>query len=316
MESIHPAESYSAVNDLCVITTHFNPCGYQRLKENYHKFRQSLESSGIQLFTVECAFNDTAFNLEKSDNVMQVRSGSVLWQKEKMLNIALKEVLRNFPKVAWIDADVLFSNATWAQEASRLLDDYPIVQVQDQIVQLSPDSTVYEGDLQRWTSFAYDITTNGVEAVKASNGQHGHTGFAWAARREVLEGGLYDGDIIGTGDHVMAHGMLNDLNSPCLNDIFFSNTKSRDYFKDWAEQFYAKMQGHLTFVPGTALHMWHGSIKNRRYRYKAEKLARFGVDPRVDLCNNSDGLWEWNSERPSLHRFVAETFALREEDAV
>ena len=38
--------------------------------------------------------------------------------------------------------------------------------------------------------------------------KHGHTGFAWAARRSVLDKhGLYDCQILGNGDFVMGHAM-------------------------------------------------------------------------------------------------------------
>ena len=35
---------------------------------------------------------------------------------------------------------------------------------------------------------------------------HGHTGFAWGARREVLDQvPLFDRAIVGTADHIIAH---------------------------------------------------------------------------------------------------------------
>lgn len=315
MEPIYPAKSYAAVSDLCVITAHFNPCGYQSVKSNYERFRDSLQSAGIHLVTVECAFKDSAFQLEKAEDVLQVRSNSVLWQKERLLNIALDAVREKFSKVAWLDADVLFSNPDWATNASALLNEYEIVQLFEHSAQLASGASIYNGEGQERYSIGFEVATTGVTAVKANPAMHGHTGYAWAARTDALKDGLFDGAIIGGGDHLMAHAMLGDFETPCLDTLFFADNKSRQFYREWAERFYPAVNGRVTYVPGTVLHMWHGSSRNRRYHYRSEKLSRFGIDPAVDLCINTDGCWEWKTKRPSLQKFVEEYFALRQDDS-
>jgi hypothetical protein len=314
MESVYPASTYNQVDDLCVITTYFNPCGYQSLWNNYLLFRDSLKRSGINLLTMECAFKGAPFQLEAGDNVIQVRANSILWQKERLLNIAINTVRTRFPKLAWIDADVFFENADWARTASRLLDEYPVMQLFERIHQMPKGAEFYNGGGLTYMSFAYDVSTNGVDYVKASRGAHGHTGYAWACRSSLLAHGLYDGMVLSAGDHVMAHSMMGDTTSPCINEIFFTDRANRKYSQLWAEKFQAQSTGAMTFVPGAILHRWHGSNKNRRYYQSLEKLAKFGMDPHVDLCINETGCWEWNSNRPALQNFIAEHFELRRED--
>ena len=188
------------------------------------------------------------------------------------------------------------------------------MQLFERIHQLPKGAEFYNGEGRTYMSFAYDVSTNGVDYVKASRGAHGHTGYAWACRSSLLADGLYDGMVLSAGDHVMAHSMMGDTTSPCINEIFFTDQANRRYSQLWAEKFHTQLTGAMTFVPGTILHRWHGSNKNRRYYQSLEKLARFGMDPHVDLCINETGCWEWNSNRPALQNFIAEHFELRRED--
>ena len=311
---IYPATGYRRAEDLCVITSYFNVCGYRALYENYIAFKKSMQDSNIPLLTIECAFNDSPFQLEKEDNVVQVRSNSIMWQKERLLNIALDKVRHRFAKVAWIDADTFFSNSQWAIETSRLLDEMPIVQPYDTVILLPKDANHFDGAGAHRISFAFDAAVNGVASVRNSAGKHGHTGYAWAARTEVLEHGLFDAAIANGGDHMMAHALLDDCNSPCYRQLFFDDEKSRAYFQTWANSIIPKVHKGVGYVPGAVLHLWHGSMRNRRYHATLERLARFGMDPNVDLKINEQGCWEWNSKRPRLHAFAASYFEQRQDD--
>jgi hypothetical protein len=311
---IYPASRYHNADDICVITSYFNVCNYRPLKDNYMAFRKSMDDSDIALITVECAFNGAPFQLEESDRVIQVRSNSIMWQKERLLNIAVDKVRERFSKIAWIDADSFFSNANWAVETSCLLDSVPIVQPFDTVINLPKDADFFDGMGSHRISFAYDAAVNGAAAVKDSDGKHGHTGYAWAARSEILEQGLFDAAIANGGDHMMAHAMLDDRNSPCYERLFFDNEKSKAHFQKWTEALSSRIKEGISYVPGAILHRWHGSMRNRRYHATLEKFARFGVDPSVDLRINECGCWEWNNKRQRLHDFLASYFESREED--
>ena len=61
-------------------------------------------------------------------SLLRIRSEHVLWQKERLINVALGHLPKHVKKVAWLDCDILFSNPNWLIETSELLDNYPIVQ--------------------------------------------------------------------------------------------------------------------------------------------------------------------------------------------
>ncbi len=313
MQPICPAPVYSQASDLCVLTAYFNPRKYKALLNNYLMFRDSMVRSGIELFTIECAFEGADFELESSDCVLQLRSNSIIWQKERMFNVALGRLGGRYSKFAWIDADLFFTNKDWARDASSLLDQYPVVQLFKRAIKLPSGSRFYTGS---------GVNCRSVVAVYKENpgllrggiyAEHGHTGYAWAATAHALSAGLYDGHILGSCDHLIAHAAIGDWSSGCIDLTFHTDEASRSHFERWARQFYSLTEGRWQCLPEIVLHYWHGERPNHFYRN--ERLARFGWDPCRDIEINSDGLWEWSTNRPVLHRFVAEYFDQRNDDA-
>ena len=106
------------------LTTFFNPNNYKNKISNYGLFRESAKRQGLKLVTVECAFKNSPFQLtaEDADILIQVRSNSVLWQKESLLNIALSKLPSDCDKISWIDNDIIFLNDNWVSETSKLLE--------------------------------------------------------------------------------------------------------------------------------------------------------------------------------------------------
>jgi hypothetical protein len=144
---------------------------------------------------------------------------------------------------------------------------------------------------------------------------HGHTGFAWAARRELFDGpGLYDGCVTGSADHVMAHAFAGDWDGPCLAGTFYRNTAHRRHFAAWAARAYPLVRARIGCVPGALLHLWHGEAADRRYVVRNRELADFGFDPIADLRPGPGGCWEWNTPKTDLHRWAEAYFRERREN--
>ena len=111
------------------LTTYFNPAKYGNKIENYRKFREDSKRQGLNLLCVELAFNNEPFELTKNDAdvLVQVRSNSIMWQKERLLNIGLKHLPKDCDKVAWIDCDIIFKNEYWIEETCKLLEKYIVI---------------------------------------------------------------------------------------------------------------------------------------------------------------------------------------------
>jgi hypothetical protein len=77
------------------------------------------------------------------------------------------------------------------------------------------------------------------------------------------------------------------------------------------------VRAQVGFVPGRALHLWHGEMEDRRYVYRNRELAELGFDPYTDLIETTQGTWAWNPKGPSfpeLRAWALKYFESRRED--
>lgn len=220
MTAVHSAATYRPCDDLWVVTAYFNPAHYQARRALYHTFAETLQRSGLHLLTVECAFGDDPFELPPGPEMIHVRGRDIMWQRERLLNIGIGRLPAAVKKVAWLDCELLFSNPDWALETARQLDQFPVVQPFERVIWLAPGKvSAADGD-RFWPSFGY-VRRRNPDATGMEWETHGHTGFGWAYHRELLDRhGLYDANIGGSGDHLMAHAMVGDFDAGCMQYMF------------------------------------------------------------------------------------------------
>ncbi|MBF0489697.1 MAG: hypothetical protein HQL15_03650, partial [Candidatus Omnitrophica bacterium] len=306
------------------ITTFFNPAGYKNKYENYQRFRESSARQGLKLLVIELAFDDESFELKEGDAdfLVQIRGTerNIIWQKEALLNIALKKLPDDCDKVVWLDCDILFKNEDWVDETSRLLEKYKVVQPFSWVIYLKegqgnadPLSVPFGfGDGQQLYSVAYRVAECGHQVLGGIFLENGHMGFAWAARREVFQlTGFFDRLPLGGGDSLMAsafYGSRKDWVCSVLSPALLE-----DYI-DWSRRIWETVQGSISYVPGVLLHLWHGHIQDRSYGERQEYLKQYGFDPRTDIRKNSDGIWEWALGQEELKEKIREYFIKRKED--
>ena len=136
----------NSVRYLWIIVSYFNPLNYRTRRFNYDVFIKALDQAGLNHLTVECAFDGQSFSLPNNPNVIKVRSNSVLWQKERLLNLAISWLPKSCRYVAWLDCDLLFMNPRWAVETVLLLNEYPIVQLFERCIRLPQGHLWYQGE--------------------------------------------------------------------------------------------------------------------------------------------------------------------------
>src|SRR5205814_1517654 len=118
--------TYVPARDLGVIAAFYTPVPSRRRVSNFDRFIRPIAASGAACVVMECAFRDRPHELAPTVTVARVRSGSLLWQKERLLNLAARELPRRVTKVAWLDADTQFDEPSWMVETSRALDAHPV----------------------------------------------------------------------------------------------------------------------------------------------------------------------------------------------
>jgi hypothetical protein len=304
---------------LWAITSYYNPIGYHRRPENYRLFRQRLN---LPLVTAELGYGG-AFELGRGDAdiLIQRPAVDVLWQKERLLNVALAALPPSCTKVVWIDCDVFFTDPGWAEALERLLDDAAVVQPFARVNYLSqawtPADREYDVEFSR-QSLAAGIAdglplvdcmlppVHDRRLIKA-------TGFAWAARRALLDRhGIYDAAIIGGGDRLFAGAACDFLESGVR--VHLDAPSCRDHYLRWAAPFARDAGGRIGVLDLDLFNLWHGEMANRRARERFVGLAEHGYDPETDIAIDTGGGWRWNSDKPALHRYVRDYFIGRRED--
>lgn len=308
---------------LWAVTALFNPLGFQSRRANYERFREGLSRAGVPLLTVELALGDQPFELNRADAdvLLSIRGGDVLWQKERLLNLGIRALPAACDKVVWLDADVLFEREDWAVATAKLLDQLVVVQPFSRSIrllagELSADLSrhpIGAGDHEVLHSMAYGVAARGHGCLDRYL-EHGHCGYAWAARRDVLQNhGLYEANILGNGDLNAAHAMYGGaryLKSERLSPALHA------HLSRWAEAFYQDVGGSVGYVDGTLYHLWHGKKEDRRYLERLSILIEHDFDPELDLDLTPGRALRWGSHKPELHARCREHFVLRREDAL
>jgi len=302
-------------SDFCVITSYFNPARYKTKRQNFDAFIKGMASVGARVLVVEQAFGDDAFELEAGENILQFRGGDVMWQKERLLNVAVTRLPQSVTKVGWFDADLIFKEPDWLERTSKALDEFMAVQPFSHAVRLNRDNAD-DGTGLLYESFASVFVRDPSLARTKLFDAHGHTGFAWAARREfVAECGFYDACLTGSGDHLMAHAFAAAVaRSPCMPHFIGPPGAYAQHFVRWAIKARDSVAGKLGVVPGRILHLWHGDYRDRRYGLMNRQFMTFGFDPDAHIRIGPEGLWEWGDAPQQLRNWAKEMFAMRNED--
>jgi hypothetical protein len=314
----------SLPGELWGVATFFNPTGSPILRENLALFSHGVRGQGIKLLVAELAFGDKSFEVpdKLADVVLRWRSDTVLWHKERLLNLGIEHLPRECDKVVWLDADILFENLAWVEETRRLLETYVVLQPYDTACWLpcgthaaSPYLSQGLGGGQSMRGMAFTLThCHNRRRVLADYFEHGHSGFAWAMRRDVLDHHrLYDRRILGGGDIVIAHAIYGDRDFWRGRNVYCRHMTKKELasIADWSWRLDADVQGRVGYVPGRVLHLWHGELAQRHYVERLRILKENDFDPAQDVALDALGCWRWNSDKPNLHRRVRDYFAAR-----
>jgi hypothetical protein len=237
-----------------------------------------------------------------------------MWQKERLLNIALKALPSDCDKLVWLDADIIFHNDNWIGESCSLLEEYRVVQPFEYVVKLPKVVSASEKSHLWGNAKAGRISGKAYKMSRAEtasdNRVYGHPGMVWAARRNWLEKvGFYDKMVLGSGDYLMSSALYHDrvpLSRHFPGELI-------DDARRWNRKVYDLVRASVYYTPGTIYHLWHGdrSLRLLDCRMHVLDKHKFGTE---DICLNADECWEWATPKPKLHRWTEEYFRRRNEE--
>ncbi len=296
------------------VCAYFNPAGYHSRLKNFQMFRDRMRKQGLPFIVAEAALGDAPFSLSDADAdiVIHVRTSSMIWQKERLLNLARRALPADCDKVVCLDTDIIFLRQDWIPALSKALERHVVVQPFETILHSVPGSVPEEGR----------TTLEGMEGVRGLSAARsytdfpqilsGHPGFAVGVRRSLLdECELCDWMIVGGGDSLFmgaCYGLCFEQN----NFIRSQNTAMHTASEPWCKKVFELVQGSVDYIDGDIVHLWHGDRNQRFYHHRKSLLDDF--DPRRDICTTKDGCLEWNHASEALKKNVATYFLVRDED--
>jgi len=314
---------YKTHSEAVIVSCFFNPTNSPYRIKAFNKFRESIDHLNHRI--IECVIGDAKPQLS-GKNIQHVYTKDLLWHKESLLNKAIAELPKKYKYVFWIDADVIFTNKNWLVDGAKVLNKNNIVQPFEYCVHLDKNQTKPTFNLRLekevlanspgkrhpklWQSFCANYSINGYLASGDENyDMHGHVGFAWGARREVLDTmPLYDRALIGGADHIIAHAAAGHINHKCIQKSFTDNL---DEVNEWSRKFYKLINGKIGYVKGDLFHIWHGDIEKRQY---LKRIQDFTSKTKKITKKDENGLYVHNDDDAKEymqkyfnHREVSET---------
>lgn len=299
------------------ITCYFNPVGYERRLANYRIFRERL---AVPLITVESSGNGH-FDLRRGDAdiLIQLKCTDLLWQKERLLNIALESLPRECKTVAWLDCDVILESNDWAARTDDLLGSFRIVFPYKSCYELPKDGLPEDADSKKNVSYSFVYAfENGIAPPEILRGnmrvkQRISSGGIGAARRDMLDRhGFYDACVMGSGNRALACASFGRFDDAIC--YLRMSPEWAEHYLAWARPFFDEVRGKVSYLNEGVFHLWHGDLKNRQYAERHELLASAGFDPAKDLVLNGDRCWAWAPARSNMQRYLLRYFQSRRED--
>lgn len=301
---IAPPARYAGHPDAIIIACYFNPQRSNYRLQAFNKWYESIKH--VNHLIIECAIGGTRPQLPSYKNVIQVTADTLLWHKEALLNHLISILDPKYKYVFWVDTDVLFTNNNWIVDGVEQLQKQCIIQPFEYCVHLDKDEikpsfdmSCLEGLLYPngrnktvWRSFCANYVTANHISADTNYDNHGHVGFAWGARTEVLKAvPLYDRALIGGADHIIAHAAAGHIPHNCITTVFKDDINA---INEWSNAFYAVTQGKIGYVKGNLYHLWHGDLRKRRYH---ERIKEFTKINKGIIEKDKNGLYVANKQQ-------------------
>jgi hypothetical protein len=261
--------------DMAVCLVIFNPAKTKKIIENYYAMIKGLKEYPI--FTLELVYEG---RIPEIPGAFHITGNSVLFSKENLCRILETKIPSKYTKLAFLDADIIFSDPSWYYKASKLLDTYDVLHLFDEChwmdstntnITLTRKSVLFMTEPQYMTTY--------------------HPGFAWAIKRQWYNKvGFFDYAISGSGDTLSSSAWLNkpfglkfkSLPKPLLTE--YSKFKRNPLPK-------------ITYLPNISVkHLYHGSKENRKYVDRHQMLD-VEQDIKELIVKNKEGLFEWINPR-------------------
>ncbi len=299
------------IDEIEIVTFHFNASGSKRLKETYEEWIKSLGNLGQYVKCYEIVFDDKDPEIENSIVIKGSLEKNCLWQKEALLNLAFKKISHNKKYFAWIDHDLPFDNRRWLQEALEKLESgNDLVQLFEEVIYLDKKGIISHSSVGRAKKM------KNQEVNFDSRNAHGCPGGAWMGHVDVLKKIFpVPSIIIGSGDEWLAYGFYGtkNLSKPMQDQLNVYSKDVQNSLHEYIEKI-SKMKLNIDYTRGRCYHLWHGDPNDRQYTTRHEVLGKYNFHPNLDTFTNKDGILELTGNKKGIEKDLLRYFVQRKED--
>jgi hypothetical protein len=307
------------VSNIWCVIAHFNPASYRSREINLRRTLKILQRQNARVLVVEAVFRNSKIFVEDdmADAVLLLHADAILWQKERLLNIGIESLPASCEKIVWLDSDIAMTGDDWLSEVDDLLDTYAVVQPYSHAYWMSEAETMsLDSRPNKVAPLDLSAALAGAAFSEAScrseDYPRGHTGFAWAARRDVVADlGLYDRMIVGGADSFIAAAFFGLRANTWCSEMCTAEQKTD--IQKWMNHIDSRVRRNVGYRDGILLHMWHGARELRQYRARHRYLLEENFSPVRDICIGASGCWSWSSKKYTLHKKVRQYFLDRRE---
>ena len=286
---------------IAFISCLFNQVGFKTPLKNCYNFLKHTVGNTIPdddffFAQIEGEVNLDINGLVDKSKYLKLKTDSVLWHKERMLNLLIQkfELLERYKFVAWIDCDVVFRKPVFISDDCEL-------------IAFQPFSYSYRSKCPRNIDYSKEFFMDGDKYESFGlNKKNGDVGLSWIINSEYLDeiGGYFDYGIVGGGDTYFIRR--------ALGEKVHSGCSSLDkYINEYAE--YAEIKKkEIGCIPGEIYHQYHGKLVNRNYQERMQILRKHEFDPLKDLEIEKNGLYRLKNK--DFEEDVRQFFLGRKED--
>jgi hypothetical protein len=184
---------------LYIIVPYFNFSNFHTPKENLISFISNNHfSDKVRLIISEGIYRDNGLDIKsyKIFNHLKFKLKNILWVKENLINLAIKNLPNDWKYVLWCDKDILFENNDWVEKSIEKLKICDIIQpwTKTYLLKKNQKQIVNKNNLSYMTSILY--------FQKELINKKGHAGMVWGMNKNFYNkiGKILDWQILGQAD--------------------------------------------------------------------------------------------------------------------
>jgi len=240
---------------------------------------------------------------------------NILWVKENLINLAIKNLPDDAEYIAWSDRDIYFLNPFWVEQTIEKLKTHDVIQPWSEVIHLNSS---YNLDFISKQKDNISFTNKSVLYAAMNYPNHKNkiataTGQIWAITKSFYKkiGKINDIEIIGGADSIIAHFCILKENS--YKNILNKKTTlhSKDSWVLYKEKF---KDVKYSYIDGLIVHYWHGNLEDRKYNERFDILTHYNYNPINDIMYDENDVLQFTEKGKRLEPLIKKYFVSRKEN--